>query len=107
MQKSSNHKPKTPDTMKTIKTPSDLKYYVERAGHDSHFFTRSSMRFFGDRMSNYGIRKARPLTTCGGIVVNAYELTRKRPVKHGLRESAWFNAATFARVFPAREEGAQ
>jgi hypothetical protein len=84
-----------------IKTASDLKYHVEQAGHDPHFFTRSSMRFFGDRMSNYGIRQPVTVTTQSGEKVPAYELTRRRPVKHGLASSAWFHAETFARVFPA------
>lgn len=33
---------------------SDLKYNVEKTG--SNFFSRDSMKFFGDRMSNYGVR---------------------------------------------------
>lgn len=86
-----------------IKTASDLKYAVEQAGHAPHFFTRKTMRFFGDRMNNYGIRQAREIETLYGNVM-AYELTRKRPVKHGLQDSAWFNAATFARVFVNKME---
>ena len=74
-------------------TPSELKYQIEQAGHDPHFFTRSTMRFFGDTMRNYGVRKA---------IINgrdAWELYRKRPVKHGLRNSAYFDAVTFQRIF--------
>ena len=37
-------------------TPSQLKYEVEAAGHERHFFDRSTMKFFGDTMSNYGVR---------------------------------------------------
>ena len=86
-----------------IKTASDLKMFVESAGHDSEFFTRSTMRFFGDTMRNYGLRQPQPVTLYDGSTVLAYELFRRRPVKHGLRASAWFNAETFARVFPANE----
>ena len=87
--------------MKTtsIRTASDLKYHVEQAGHESHFFTRSSMRFFGDTMANYGIRQPITIKTSNGPVM-AYELVRRSPVKHGLRCSAWFDASSFCRVFP-------
>ena len=89
------------NTRPTIRTASDLKYYVEQAGHDPYFFTRPTMRFFGDRMSNYGVRQPRPILTNSGETVEAYELTRRHPVKHGLQASAWFDAETFRRVFPA------
>lgn len=80
-------------------TPSDLKYHVELAGHEPHFFTRATMRFFGDTMHNYGVR-ARTITTNMNETRAVWELYRKRPVKHGLRSSAYFDAETFARVFP-------
>lgn len=73
-------------------TPSQLKYHVEDTG--SQFFTRSSMRFFGDTMRNYGCRQ----TVLNGQPV--YELYRRRPVKHGLKSSAYFDATTFQRVHP-------
>jgi hypothetical protein len=81
---------------------SELKYQVERAGHDSHFFTRESMLFFGDRMSNYGVRDAGMVKTFTETVP-AWELYRRRPVKHGLKASAYFHKETFARVFPEHE----
>jgi hypothetical protein len=84
-----------------IKTASDLKWHVEQSGDEPFFFTRDTMRFFGDRMSNYGIRQPRPIVTNMGETVPAYELTRRRPVKHGLQSSAFFHAETFRRVFPA------
>ena len=68
-------------------TPSDLKYEVER-GEDSHFFERSSMKFFGDTMRNYGVRDAG----------DCWELYRKRPVMHGLKNSTFFDKITFART---------
>lgn len=91
----------TMNTTHTIRTASDLKYHVEEAGHEPYFFTRDTMKFFGDRMSNYGLRQPVPVTLRDGATVPAYELTRRRPVKHGLQSSAWFHAETFARVFPA------
>jgi len=86
-----------------IKTASDLKSFVESSGREPYFFDRKTMKFFGDRMSNYGVRKPAPIVTIGGETVQAFELYRRRPVKHGLQESAWFNATTFACVFPAND----
>ncbi len=82
-----------------IKTASDLKRAVEHNGNEPRFFTRSTMKFFGDRMSNYGIRQAREIVTNMGEKVMAFELTRRRPVKHGLLASAFFRADSFKRVF--------
>lgn len=82
-----------------IKTASDLKWHVEQAGHSPHFFTRDTMRFFGDTMANYGVRQPVEVETLTGERVLAYELFRRRPVKHGVRASSWFHAETFARVY--------
>lgn len=92
--------------MSNIKTASDLKRAVEQANHEAFFFTRDTMKFFGDTMANYGVRQPREVTTNTGEKVQAYELYRRRPVKHGLKTSAWFCAETFRRVFPAQENGA-
>ncbi len=80
-------------------TASELKYQVEKAGNEPHFFTRSTMLFFGDRMSNYGVRKA-TVTNYLGESIEAWELYRRRPVKHGLMDSAYFDSKTYSRVFP-------
>lgn len=81
-------------------TPSELKRLVETAGHEPHFFTHRTMRFFGDTMRNYGVRAA-PVTFKGysGETLTAWELHRKRPVKHGLKDSAYFDTVTFERRF--------
>lgn len=71
-------------------TKTDLKYNVENIG--SNFFSRDTMKFFGDTMANYGMYK----DTVNGIAV--YALYRKRPVKHGLQGITYFNAVTFERV---------
>lgn len=93
--------------MNNIKTPSDLKYAVESAGHESHFFTRKTMSFFGDTMRNYGVRKITVLSAYdadgnyvggNGVERAVYELYRKQAVKHGLSDSAYFDAETFRRV---------
>jgi len=68
-----------------IKTPYDLKYMLPE---DNYFFTRTTMRFFGDTMRNYGLR--RHVMENGDIY---YELTRRSPVKHGVQSNAWFGLA--------------
>lgn len=83
-------------------TTSDLKYHHETQHPDSHFFTRSSMRFSGDRMSNYGCRQA-TVETHDGETVECWELWRKRPVKHGLQNSAYFSRETFERIHPKND----
>jgi hypothetical protein len=77
-------------------TASELKYRVESAGHEPHFFTRRTMRFFGDTMRNYGCRATRIYIRTGESVP-VWELYRKRPVKHGLTGSAFFDRSTFER----------
>ena len=70
-------------TMSSIMTPSQLKHFVEETG--SYFFTRDSMKFFGDTMRNYGVRsKPVQVVTVSGDIVECWELYRRRPVKNGL-----------------------
>lgn len=90
-------------TQPTIKTASDLKYYVEQSGNEPHFFDRKTMKFFGDRMSNYGVRKA-TIDTYSQNGVEVFELYRRKSVKHGLRDSAYFDCKTFQRVFSKKGE---
>ena len=66
-------------------TPSELKYHHLLLNPDSHFFDRETMRFFGDTMGNYGVITHE----------DCYELRRKRPVKHGLCSSVFFDKVTF------------
>jgi hypothetical protein len=84
------------------KTAYDLKAFVEAAGHESHFFTRSTMKFFGDTMRNYGMRGPVTVVTPSGESVQCYELYRRHPVKCGVKDSAYFDANSYKRVFPAR-----
>jgi len=68
-------------------TPAELKRLTY--GTNPYFFSRSTMKFFGDTMKNYGVRSTG----------DNWELYRKRPVKHGLNSSAYFDKTTFKRVF--------
>lgn len=73
-------------------TPSELKYEIEKTDPENCYFSRDSVRFFGDTMRNYGVR-----STAGGLY---WELYRKRPVKNGLKESVYWDKTTFKRSFP-------
>lgn len=95
-------------------TPSDLKYNVQTRNGEGHYFDRSSMRFFGDTMANYGVRSAVVVTNynadgdyvgaihLGGVSVEVWELYRKRAVKHGLKDSVYFAKDDYRRVYPAK-----
>ena len=79
-------------------TPSGLKRLHEEAHPNSLFFSRENMRFAGDTMRNYGVRAVCVLDA-GRTRVAAWELYRKKPVKNGLQQSAYFDQTTFKRVF--------
>lgn len=70
-------------------TPSQLKQNHEFFNSDSFYFERKTMRFFGDTMKNYGVR----------AFPDFYELYRKQPVKHGLKNSAFFDKTTFKKLY--------
>ncbi len=67
----------------------ELKYLYLDNDPDGYFFSRKAMRFFGDTMRNYGATE----TTVWhrDKRVECLELFRKRPVKHGLKSSAYFS----------------
>lgn len=69
-----------------IKTPSQLKSFL---ANEPHFFTRGTMKFFGDTMANFGLKRV-IIFKNDGTNINGYELYRKRPVKHGLQSSHYF-----------------
>lgn len=81
---------------------SELKAAVESSGRESFFFTRKTMAFFGDRMSNYGVRGPLTISTYSGPA-EVWELYRRKPVKHGLNSSAFFTTDTFEQRFEARQ----
>jgi hypothetical protein len=101
-------------------TPSELKYQIQIKNTENHHFDRSSMKFFGDTMANYGVRSSVVNTNydtngmwvgehVGSVVgesgtpVEVWELYRKRAVKHGLKDSVYFDKTTFKRVYPSKE----
>jgi hypothetical protein len=85
-------------------TPARLKELVSATG--SYFFTRSSMKFFGDTMHNYAVSsKPVTVTTPSGETVTVWELRRKRAVKHGLCSSAYFAIDDYRRVLAAPKAG--
>lgn len=77
-------------------TPSELKTLTNET--EPYFFTRDTMKFFGDTMKNYGVCSS-TVDTYNEKNVDCWVLYRKRPVKHGLHSSAYFNKKTFKRVF--------
>lgn len=81
---------------------SELKSHVEQTSSDAFFFTRKTMKFFGDTMSNYGVRSS-IVDTYSEKDISVWELYRKRPVSHGLKDSAYFDKKTFHRVFAKRQ----
>lgn len=71
-------------------TPSDLKYHTQKT--NPHFFTISTMSFFGDTMSNYGVRD----NTINDIEV--WELYLKKAVRRGLQNSHYFRKDNFETI---------
>ena len=74
---------------KQIKCASQLKARVEASGHAPYFFTRNNMKFARDTMRNYGVRGPVKIKEYTGNIVDAWELYRRKPVKHGLCASAY------------------
>jgi len=78
---------------------SQLRAAHEEAHPESLFFSRNNMRFAGDTMANFAVAPD-PVTfaTYSGETVTCWRLYRRRPVKHGLRGSFYFECDTFRRV---------
>jgi hypothetical protein len=77
-------------------TPSTLKALHQAANPESHFFDRSTMRFFGDTLRNYSVHGPVTLPRASGEPETlAWEMRRKRPVKHGLHTSHFLDTVTF------------
>ncbi len=81
-----------------IKTSSDLRAFVESVNPNSKFFTRDAMKFFGDTMRNYGVRRVHGVCL-SGFPVNAFELFRRKHVKNGLQRPAYFCPVTFKLIY--------
>jgi len=79
-------------------TASELKYQIEKSGNAPYYFTRDTMRFFGDTMRNYGVRSD-VIFDFEGNKHLVWELYRIRPVKGNNQSSAYFEKETYKRVF--------
>ena len=79
-------------------TPSELKAEVARKDTETYFFDHKTMKFFGDTMRNYGVR-SEVIDTYSEKDIEVWELYRRRPVKHGLKDSAYFRKDTFERAY--------
>ena len=79
-------------------TPSELKANIRKHDLDSHFFDRKTMKFFGDTMRNYGVRRAEIITYGDPLPVEVWELYRKKPVRRGIKSSAFFRVSDFQQV---------
>lgn len=86
-----------------IKTALNLKQAVELFGNDTNFFDPETMSYFGDSMLNYGVNQPIQIETEDGEKIMAYELFRKRPVKHGNQRSAWFDAETYKPIYNKKD----
>ena len=80
-------------------TPSELKSNIIKREPNSHYFDRKTMRFFGDTMRNYGVRKTAIVGHYDPLPVEVWELYRKRPVNHGVKSSAFFRVSDFQQIF--------
>ncbi len=83
-------------------TPRQLAARVKATG--SHFFDADTLRFFGDSYPNYKVTGPVLVTKWSGGTAEVWELARLRPVNGGLSHSAFFDCASFARVFPSKEQ---
>ena len=84
-------------------TASELKKQVKKHNPESHFFDRETMKAFGDTMHNYGVGRAEigiDDAFGGRARVSVWELYRRRPVKDGLKSSAFFTIDDFKLVKP-------
>ena len=93
-------------------TASELKYQIEHTGNNPYFFDRKTMKFWGDTMKNYGVRSVAVLAQFNeqgeykedGYLTEAWELYRKRPVKHGMSKSAYFRKSDFSSIHSIKED---
>jgi len=84
-------------------TVSELKYLHEKNNPDSYFFSRRTMKFFGDTIGNFGVRdggKIRMMTDNGIEEVEVWDLYRRHPVNGGLHgHCAYFRKDNGKQVF--------
>lgn len=87
-------------------TSAELKQEVSI--RNPHFFTRKTMRSFGDTMANYGVRAitvpGHPHSHLHPHPYQVWELYHRHPVKYGNQASAYFSMTNFARVWPDNDK---
>ena len=77
----------------------DLKHYVEQ-GSFKHFFSKTTMAFFGDTWENYYVsRSPVDVTDQNGVKHSCWKLNRRRPVNGGLASPEFFDVMDYERVF--------
>ena len=77
-------------------TASELRRQYERHNPDGLFFSKNNMRFAGDTMSNYYVpAKTVKIRRNTGGDFTCYELQRRKAVKGGNTDSAYFDIADF------------
>jgi hypothetical protein len=82
-----------------------LEELVEKVTERSpHFFSPSTMKFFGDKMSNYRVGKPETFVASAGDEVTCWPLIRKRAVKNGLNSTTYFDVRDFARRYKPVEK---
>lgn len=80
----------------------DLKANHQEAG--GHFFDRATLKFFNDRMSNFGCSSKPVKIRFRDKEYSAYRVWRKKPVQipgtnqFTLGNEWWFNAKTFQKI---------
>lgn len=63
----------------------------------SFYFSRLTMSFFGDTMANYSVSGPVKINTSDGARI-VWVLSRKEAVKHGMRNNAYFDVESYAKV---------
>jgi hypothetical protein len=81
-------------------TPSQLKAHVDATG--SYYFSRETLRFFGDTMRNFAVYGPKDVTQRDGTKVKAWQLWRKRATKLAAGHVAYFDTTTYEHVSAAR-----
>lgn len=66
------------------------------------FFSKKTMKFFGDKVTNFGLRIV--TINDGSEWIEVYELFRMKSVNHGNHSSFFFRTDTFERVGMVKNE---
>ena len=82
-------------------TPSELKYNVEYSNHEPYYFTRRTVKFFGDTMANFGCYSDKIVDNRTEKPVDVWVLYRKHRTSKGAPcgPCSYWDKQTFKRVF--------